>query len=128
MIETSPEEVLVLILKLIEGPSCTILDGIPPRTHKFFMETLNYWAELLSDIAAINSVSDLLPKLAVLWGVIRCYPSFECTRGSPLLMGNLIGIFNQLLETDAGMPCFGLFIICSGSFLVDLTSFEFVLR
>lgn len=127
MIETSPDEVLVLILKLIEKHSCTILDGIPPRTRKFFMETLNYWTELLSDIAAINSVSDLLPKLAVLWGVIRCYPSFECTGGSPLLISNLIGIFDQLLETNAGMPCFGLLIICFATFCVDLTLCEFSL-
>lgn len=125
MIETSPDEVLVLILKLIEKQSCTILDGIPLRTRKFFMETFSYWTELLSDIAAINSVSDLLPKLAVLWGVIRCYPSFKCTWESPLLIRNLIGIFDQLLETNAGMPCFWLLIIFFGTFPVDLTYLKF---
>lgn len=127
MIETSPDEVLALILKLIEKHSCTVLDEIPLRIHNFFMETLSYWTELLSDIAAINSVPDLLPKLAVLWGVIRCYPSFECTGRSPLLFRNLIGIFDQLLESNAGMLCFWLLIICFGTFPVDLTLFEFSL-
>ncbi|KAI0527474.1 hypothetical protein KFK09_003075 [Dendrobium nobile] len=101
MIETSPDEVLVLMLEFFERQSSNILDGIPPRTCKFFIETLNYWANLLSDISTINSVSDLSSKLAVLWGVIRCYPSFECTGGSPLLIRNLIGILDQLLEVNA---------------------------
>ncbi|XP_020699901.1 small subunit processome component 20 homolog isoform X1 [Dendrobium catenatum] len=101
MIETSPDEVLVLILEFFERQSSNILDGIPRRTCKFFIETLNYWANLLSDISTINSVSDLSSKLAVLWGVIRCYPSFECTGGSPLLIRNLIGILDQLLEVNA---------------------------
>lgn len=111
MIETSPDEVLVLMLKFIDRQSCNILDGIPLRTSKFLTETLNYWSKLLSDISTINSVSDLLPKLAVLWGVIKCYPCFDCGEGSSLLIRNLIGIFDQLLETNAGMPCFGLLII-----------------
>ncbi|XP_020586518.1 small subunit processome component 20 homolog [Phalaenopsis equestris] len=101
MIEKSSEEVLILMLKLIERQSCNILEAIPPRTCKFFTETLNYWSNFLSEIANIKNVSDLLPNLAVLWGVIRCYPSFECTSGTPLLLKNLIGIFSQVLETNA---------------------------
>ncbi|KAK8959123.1 hypothetical protein KSP40_PGU003577 [Platanthera guangdongensis] len=99
MVETSPDEVLLLSLRLFERHSCNFLEDIPPRTCRFFMEKLNDWINLLSETK--NNISVDWSKLAIFWGVIRCYPLFGFTRASSLLLlRNLIDAFDLLLETS----------------------------
>lgn len=112
-IEDSPNEVLFLMLTFVER-QCKqlhfdILDGVPVDKEQkiciFFKKTLAYWTNLISDVATSGNqlekqVSE--SEVAILWGVLRCYPHFQHLQDNLALIKDLIANFDQLLEIEAG--------------------------
>ncbi|KAG1347740.1 hypothetical protein COCNU_06G015690 [Cocos nucifera] len=111
-IEDSSNEVLFLMLTFFESQSkqlhFDILDGVPVDKEQkiciFFKKTLAYWTNLISDVAKSGNqlerqISE--SEVAILWGVLRCYPHFLDLQDNLALIKDLIATLDQLLELEA---------------------------
>jgi len=119
-LETSPEEVLFIILHLFKR----VTDGITPhgidgshldrekKVYKFCDSKVRFWIELVDNIVktadhSSNQVS--VKEAAVLWGSIRCYSNVEdASQDSLTMLNKLICSLDQLLEMEkdsiSGLP------------------------
>ncbi|XVF65313.1 hypothetical protein PTKIN_Ptkin09bG0238000 [Pterospermum kingtungense] len=112
LVESSQEEVLSLLLSLFERlqmhpQSTKFLDekseGRPSRICDYMQGVISNWIRLINDIAHGNALLAEVDeaKLAVLWGVIRCYPHmFDVQENESVLM-ELIDALHRLLMIDA---------------------------
>ncbi|XP_059666315.1 uncharacterized protein LOC132312087 [Cornus florida] len=112
LIEKSEEEVIYLILIFCEGlqiklQSSGFLDGTSKeavsRICRFLHESINYWIGLINDIVHGDQSSIQLQetKLAMLWGVISCYPYVVDVQENPYLLLNLVDAIDRLLMTES---------------------------
>uniref|UniRef100_A0ACD5UJH9 Uncharacterized protein n=1 Tax=Avena sativa TaxID=4498 RepID=A0ACD5UJH9_AVESA len=119
-LETSPDEVLFIILHLFKR----VTDGITPhgidgshldrekKVYKFCDSKVRFWIELVDNIVktadhSSNQVS--VKEAAVLWGSIRCYSNVEdASQDSLTMLNKLICSLDQLLEMEkdsiSGLP------------------------
>jgi U3 small nucleolar RNA-associated protein 20 len=113
-LESSPEEVLFILLTFVRGSKTQInlpsSDGnqLDPGTkvRKFLESKLSFWVKLLDDIVSTGSHSSnqvTEKEAAILWGCICCYPNLiDVHQNSCLLLKNLICSLDRLIETREG--------------------------
>ncbi|KAL3835007.1 hypothetical protein ACJIZ3_009743 [Penstemon smallii] len=115
LIEISEEEVVNLMIHVcekLEGKRSSFLSAKSKelsRIQVFIEETLHYWIGKINEVIKGN----LTPfqyqqnRLAVLWGVLWCYPHFADTQANPSLLMDLINALDELLMVNfkfAGFP------------------------
>lgn len=109
LIEISDEEVLHIMINFsekLEGMGSSFLDvNSMEKLHKihlFFKETLQYWIGKINE--AIKGNLFPIPfqqnSLAVLWGVVRCYPRFAYAQANPSFLMELISAIDKFLMMD----------------------------
>lgn len=113
LIETSQEEVVYLLLSFCERIQkkplrFSLLDGIPEEglsgIRGFLRGAFCFWVGVINDIIHGNASSTLTDehKLALLWGVICCYPHIMDSQETPSSLMDLIDAIDQLLMIEAG--------------------------
>ncbi|GLU08657.1 hypothetical protein SLE2022_255570 [Rubroshorea leprosula] len=118
LIESSEEEVIFLLLSLCErlqmnSQNSGFLDGIPEgRLSKIcdmMQGAIQNWIRIVKDTAVGDTSCTQLDKskMAVLWGIIRCYPHMLYIQEGSSLLLDLVNALEQLLmiedETIAGV-------------------------
>ncbi|KAF8392350.1 hypothetical protein HHK36_022692 [Tetracentron sinense] len=119
LVGASPEEVIYLMMTFFERLQMKIqpsncLDGISEeevsRMHNFLQEAICDWIGVINDITHGDPSSVLFPesKLAVLWGILSCYPHVRGSQANPSLIMDLVDALDRLLiievENIAGIP------------------------
>ncbi|KAL0288362.1 UNVERIFIED_CONTAM: Small subunit processome component 20 [Sesamum calycinum] len=109
LIEVSAERVLNLMMNFCEklgGEIPSFLDGKSreklSRIHIFFEETLRYWFGQINE-AIEGNLSPILfqqNKLAVLWGIIRCFSHFTDAKAHSSLLMDLIITMDKLMMVN----------------------------
>jgi U3 small nucleolar RNA-associated protein 20 len=112
-LETSPEEVLYILLHLFKGATDGITHGIDgshldreKKVYKFCDSKIRMWIELLDNIVKTgdhsgNQVS--VKEAAILWGSIRCYSNVkDASQDSLTMLNKLIYSLDQILEVEEG--------------------------
>ncbi|KAF5740542.1 small subunit processome component 20 isoform X1 [Tripterygium wilfordii] len=111
LIETYGEEVTCLLLsfceKMQENPqSCSLFDGISEegfsRVCSFLQGAIYSWIQVVNSIKDGNWSSTFIeePKLALLWGSIRCYSYISNAQVTPSVLMDLVDALDQLLKID----------------------------
>ncbi|XP_037492635.1 small subunit processome component 20 homolog [Jatropha curcas] len=111
LIETSQEDVLCMLLSFCErlqkdSLSSGILDGTSEESLSkicgFLKGAISSWTGVINNITLGNPSSTTIDKdkLALLWGVICCYPHMMGIRAKPLLLMDLLGTLDCLLMID----------------------------
>ncbi|KAL0396969.1 UNVERIFIED_CONTAM: hypothetical protein Scaly_0145300 [Sesamum calycinum] len=110
LIEVSAERVLNLMMNFCEklgGEIPSFLDGKSreklSRIHIFFEETLRYWFGQINE-AIEGNLSPILfqqNKLAVLWGIIRCFSHFTDAKAHSSLLMDLINTMDKLMMVES---------------------------
>lgn len=109
LIEIFEEEAVYLMVIFCEklgGESSNLLRRntmeIFSRIHVFFEETLKYWIGNIKEVVKGNSISIPVQqsRLAVLWGVIRCYGYFASAQTSLPMLMDLIDSLDELLMAE----------------------------
>lgn len=111
-IDTSKEEVILLLLIFSERievhlQSSDLLDGTSSqqvsRICTDLHDTIVNWIEVINQIVHGDPSSIQLPEttLALLWGIISCYPFMSQAKSSLLL--DFVKALDQLLAIDYGM-------------------------
>ncbi|CAL9093376.1 unnamed protein product [Musa textilis] len=109
LVEVSPEEALFLMMAFFERQRkqqiCDVV-GVSEdnvlKLCKFSKEIIIYWIKLLRDNTGSSDqlneqVSEM--EMAILWGVVSCYPYLPYSQDSLVLIKDLIVTIDQLLET-----------------------------
>lgn len=118
LIEDSPEETLSLMLtffaKQSKSESCYIVEVSEDKVLmlcNFLREKIMYWIKLFGTAGSDNQLYKQIPEseVAILWGVICCFPYFPNLHEKFALFKELIYSFDQFLETETGRyhlsPC-----------------------
>lgn len=111
LIDTSEEEVILLLLIFSERievhvQSSDLLDGTSSqqvsRICTDLQNAIKYWTGVINQIVHGDPSSIQLPEntLALLWGIISCYPFMS--QDSSLLL-DFVEALNQLLAIEYGM-------------------------
>ncbi|KAF2288911.1 hypothetical protein GH714_022744 [Hevea brasiliensis] len=111
LIETSQDEVVYLICSLCERLQknsliSSFLDGTSTeglsRIHGFLQGAICSWIGVINDISHGNlaSTSTDEGKLALLWGIICCYPHMIDVRARPSSLTDLIDALDCLLMIE----------------------------
>ncbi|PIA45006.1 hypothetical protein AQUCO_01700514v1 [Aquilegia coerulea] len=110
LVEVSPaEEIIYLLLTFFDKfqPTSSFSDGMSeekfPRVCNFLQESIT---------AAINDIAHGDPstmqfnesKLAVLWGILNCYPHISSSKANPSLIMDLVDALDKLPMIGAGVP------------------------
>ena len=114
LIETSPEEVIFLMLMFnerlqVDMQSSSFLVGASEegvsRICSFLQEALLYWTGVINDIVHkdLPSVPSCEVKLPMLWGIIGCCSHMLGIQADPSLLMGLVDALDQLLMIEAGM-------------------------
>lgn len=112
LIETSQEDVIYLLLTFneklqMETQSLTFLDrtreGVP-RIQGFMRGAISNWVGVLKGIVDGDSSSTLIHEadLALLWGVINCFPQIAESEEDFSLLMDLMDADDQILMIEAG--------------------------
>ncbi|RVW99796.1 hypothetical protein CK203_029213 [Vitis vinifera] len=115
LIETSPEEVIFLMLMFnerlqVDMQSSSFLVGASEegvsRICSFLQEALLYWTGVINDIVHkdLPSVPSCEVKLPMLWGIIGCCSHMLGIQADPSLLMGLVDALDQLLMIEAGFP------------------------
>lgn len=112
LVEVSPEEALFFMMAFFEKQRkqqiCDVV-GVSEdkvlKLCKFSNEFIIYWIKLLHDNTGNSDqlneqVSEM--EMAILWGVVSCYPYLPYSQDSLVLIKDLIVTIDQLLETEIG--------------------------
>ncbi|CAL9158827.1 unnamed protein product [Musa hybrid cultivar] len=110
LVEVSPEEALFFMMAFFEKQRkqqiCDVV-GVSEdkvlKLCKFSNEFIIYWIKLLHDNTGNSDqlneqVSEM--EMAILWGVVSCYPYLPYSQDSLVLIKDLIITIDQLLETE----------------------------
>ncbi|GMH20278.1 hypothetical protein Nepgr_022119 [Nepenthes gracilis] len=112
LVETAEEEVTYVILtlcwRLQVKAEVSILEGIPEdvvsEISHFFHEKISSWIGLINDIIrgdlSCGSLDEA--KLALLWGIICCYPCIMDNQLSASLLLNFVDVLDQMLNIESG--------------------------
>ncbi|KAG8377667.1 hypothetical protein BUALT_Bualt08G0056700 [Buddleja alternifolia] len=113
LIEISDEEVVHLMINFcekLEEDGSSFVDGKSTeqssRIHVFFQDTINFWIGNITESVKRNLFPFLFQqnKLAVLWGVVRCYSHFSSAKTNPSRLMDLINAMDELLMVESGFP------------------------
>ncbi|CBI17281.3 unnamed protein product, partial [Vitis vinifera] len=112
LIETSPEEVIFLMLMFnerlqVDMQSSSFLveaseEGVS-RICSFLQEALLYWTGVINNIVHkdLSSVPSCEVKLPMLWGIIGCCSHMLGIQADPSLLMGLVDALDQLLMIEA---------------------------
>lgn len=125
MVETS-EEVIYLLLSFCEiteakAQGSNFLVGTFgkefPKIQSCLQEAVSDWIREIKEIVCVDPSSTHIheTKLALLWGIIRCYPQLIDVQKKSSCLMDLIDALNQLLMMEAGMERSVLFRLISCS-------------
>lgn len=105
LIESSPEEVIYLLLSLCERLPTDVLCASEvevARIYNFFLKILDHWIKEISDFMQGSSSSTDIneSELAIFWGVIHCYPYIKKFQANPSLLVDLIDELDRLFTVE----------------------------
>ncbi|XP_042384346.1 U3 small nucleolar RNA-associated protein 20-like isoform X1 [Zingiber officinale] len=109
LIEDSPEETLSLMLTFFAKQSkyenCYIVEVSEDKVHmlcNFLREKIVYWIKLFGTAESNNQLYKQIPEseVAILWGVICCFPYFPILHEKFGLFKELINSIDQFLEAE----------------------------
>ncbi|KAL6992171.1 hypothetical protein U1Q18_010278 [Sarracenia purpurea var. burkii] len=112
-IETSEEEVILLLLIFCERLqvqvlSPSFLDETSKeevlRIYSHLQDAIGYWIGIINQIVHGDSPPFQLQeaKLALLWGIISCYPYMTDLQANPSLLLDFVDAVDQLLAIESG--------------------------
>lgn len=114
MIENSQDEVICLLLSFfdklqMEPECCYFLDGVSEgrvfRIRGFLQGAVCSWISVINNVVAHGNSSSIEideAKLALLWGIVRCYPRIMDVQANSSLLMELIDAFDRLSMDEAG--------------------------
>ncbi|XP_062008273.1 U3 small nucleolar RNA-associated protein 20 [Rosa rugosa] len=111
LIETSEEDVIYLLVFFCErlqrgAQSFKLLDGSPElsRIQCFLSGTVSKWVGVLKGVqnGDLASTSIHEADLALLWGIINCFPQIVDSQEGPSLLLDLTDAIDQLLMIEDG--------------------------
>lgn len=125
LIETSKEEVLFLLLSFCEITEAKVQGSnfsgstsgeVCSKIQSFMREAICYWIGVINDIVHGDPSSSHIheTELALLWGVISCYPHMIDIPEISSYLIDLIDALDQLLMIEAGMTpslSFGFYLL-----------------
>lgn len=104
-VEDSPDQVIFVLLRYFERETLLLgkvkseaEDGVK-KLCDFFNGKICHWTKLCSNLSGFQVSED---EVALLWGVITCYPRLCDSQDGLLTMRNLISVLDQLLGTEDG--------------------------
>ncbi|TYJ14812.1 hypothetical protein E1A91_A10G142700v1 [Gossypium mustelinum] len=111
LVESSQEEVLFLLLSFFERlqlhPQSTkcldeMSEGRLSKICDYMQGVISNWIKLINDIAIGNPLTAQIDeaKLAILWGIISCYPYMFDVRASESALIELIDALQRLLMIE----------------------------
>ncbi|KAG5588462.1 hypothetical protein H5410_048896 [Solanum commersonii] len=105
MIEISEEEVIHLLqifFKRLPAQGHSFLDEVPneklSRIHSFLRETIGRWIWRIQKEPYSTQIEE--NELAILWGIVGCYPIAGGSANESLLM-DLVNALDELLSTES---------------------------
>ncbi|KAL3329329.1 hypothetical protein AABB24_036434 [Solanum stoloniferum] len=105
MIEISEEEVIHLLqifFKRLPAQGHSFLDEVPneklSRIHSFLREAIGRWIRRIQKEPYSTQIEE--NELAILWGIIGCYPIAGGSANESLLM-DLVNALDELLSTES---------------------------
>ncbi|GAV59009.1 LOW QUALITY PROTEIN: DRIM domain-containing protein, partial [Cephalotus follicularis] len=112
LIETSQEEVICLLLSFCErlqmNPQhSSFLDGVSEavlsRLRSFLQGAISDWIKHINDdvLGNLSSTQIHESKLALLWGIIRCFTYLSDVRSNSSLLMDLVDALDSLLMIEA---------------------------
>ncbi|KDO50652.1 hypothetical protein CISIN_1g042789mg [Citrus sinensis] len=113
MIENSQDEVICLLLSFfdklqMEPECCNFLDGVSEgrvlRIRGFLQEAVCSWISVINNVVAHGNSSSIEideAKLALLWGIVRCYPRIMDVQANSSLLMELIDALHRLSMDEA---------------------------
>ncbi|XP_028088073.1 small subunit processome component 20 homolog isoform X4 [Camellia sinensis] len=112
LIETSEEEVVPLLLTFCERlevqiQSSSFIDGTSKeevsRICSYLPDAIGYWIGIINQIVhGDSSVIQLQEtKLALLWGIISCYPYMKDIQADPSLLLDFVDTLSRLLAIES---------------------------
>ncbi|CAL5416773.1 unnamed protein product [Camellia sinensis] len=113
LIETSEEEVVPLLLTFCERlevqiQSSSFIDGTSKeevsRICSYLPDAIGYWIGIINQIVHGDSSAIQLQetKLALLWGIISCYPYMKDIQADPSLLLDFVDTLSRLLAIESG--------------------------
>ncbi|KAM3327222.1 small subunit processome component 20 isoform X1 [Capsicum chacoense] len=106
MIEISEEEVIHLLqifFKRLPVPGHSFLDEVPKeklsRIHIFLREAIGRWIQRIQKEPYSTQIEE--NDLAILWGIIGCYPYIVGGSVNESLLMDLVNAVDELLSTDS---------------------------
>lgn len=110
MIEISEEEVIHLLqifFKRLPAQGHSFLDEVPneklSRIHSFLREGIGRWILRIQKKPYSAQIDE--NELAILWGIVACYPIAGGSANESLLM-DLVKALDELLSTESGKTCY----------------------
>ncbi|KAM7486094.1 hypothetical protein LguiA_002103 [Lonicera macranthoides] len=111
-IETSEEEVIHLLVTFcerIQAQRSSLLDGVSiedlSKIRNFFKESIQRWIQMINDTVQGDPLYIELQeaKLALLWGIVSCYPYLVDVQSNQSLLMDLVDALDRLLVIDSGL-------------------------
>nr|XP_018626916.1 small subunit processome component 20 homolog isoform X2 [Nicotiana tomentosiformis] len=106
MIEMSEEEVIHLLqifVKRLPAQGHSFLDEVPKeklsRIHNFLQEAIVCWIRRIQKEPYSTQIGE--NELAILWGVIGCYPYVVGASANESLLIDLVNALDELLSTES---------------------------
>ncbi|XP_060178660.1 uncharacterized protein LOC132608895 isoform X2 [Lycium barbarum] len=106
MIEISEEEVIYLLqilFKRLPVQGHSFLDEVPKeklsRIHNFLREAIGRWIRRIQKEPFSTKIEE--NELAILWGIIGCYPYVVGGSANESLLMNLVNALDELLSTES---------------------------
>lgn len=111
MIEISEEEVIHLLqifFKRLPVQGHSFFDEVPneklSRIHSFVRESIGRWIRRIQKKPYSIQIEE--NELAILWGIIGCYPYIVGGSANESLLMDLVNALDELLSTESGKTCY----------------------
>ncbi|CAN4120834.1 unnamed protein product [Withania somnifera] len=106
MIEISEEEVIHLLqiyFKRLPAQGHSFLDEVPyeklSKIHNFLREAIGHWIRRIQKEQCSTQIEE--NELAILWGIVGCYPYIFSGSANELLLMDLVNALDDLWSTES---------------------------
>ena len=99
---------LVNFCERIQAQRSSLLDGVSieglSKIRNFFREAIQRWIQMINDAVQGDPLYIELQetKLALLWGIVSCYPYLVDVQSNQSLLMDLVDALDRLLVIDSG--------------------------
>lgn len=99
---------LVNFCERIQAQRSSLLDGVSieglSKIRNFFKEAIQRWIQMINDAVQGDPLYIELQetKLALLWGIVSCYPYLVDVQSNQSLLMDLVDALDRLLVIDSG--------------------------